>query len=95
MNYINGSKNMNLYQKAKKLLNNEYEHNFEIVKEKKTVFITQIGHKLKNGLPHDNRAPDYDDWTLNGDILIYNRVLDIAFEISSKPFFIVFKFFVT
>lgn len=48
-----------------------------------TVFIMQIGDLLKSGNKHDNRAPDYDDWALNGDILIYNEVLDIAFEISS------------
>ena len=43
----------------------------------------QIGGKLKNGKPHDGRAPDYDDWSLNGDILIWNEVLGRAFEISS------------
>lgn len=43
----------------------------------------QIGDKLKSGKPHDGRAPDYDDWTLNGDILFYNDLLDIAFELSS------------
>ncbi|KXL51778.1 aspartate--ammonia ligase [Anaerotignum neopropionicum] len=53
------------------------------VKEHKTVFIMQIGDALKSGKPHDGRAPDYDDWKLNGDILFYNPVLDCAFEISS------------
>ena len=43
----------------------------------------QIGGKLKSGKPHDGRAPDYDDWTLNGDILMWNDVLGRAFEISS------------
>ena len=43
----------------------------------------KIGDKLKNGQKHDGRAPDYDDWNLNGDILIYNRVIGRAFEISS------------
>jgi len=52
-------------------------------KEHKTVFIMQIGGKLKSGAPHDGRAPDYDDWALNGDILFYNEVLDQALEISS------------
>ena len=52
-------------------------------KEYGAVFIMQIGGKLKCGKKHDGRAPDYDDWTLNGDILLYNRVLDRAFEISS------------
>ncbi len=53
------------------------------VKEHKTVFIMQIGDKLKSGKPHDSRAPDYDDWTLNGDILFWHDVLDCAVEISS------------
>lgn len=48
-----------------------------------TVFVSQIGSPLKNGLPHDGRAPDYDDWLLNGDLLVYNEVLQDAFEISS------------
>jgi aspartate--ammonia ligase len=43
----------------------------------------QIGDKLKSGKPHDNRAPDYDDWSLNGDILFWDDVLDCAMEISS------------
>ncbi len=53
------------------------------VKEYGTVFMMQIGDKLKSGEKHDGRAPDYDDWTLNGDILFYNSVLDCAFEVSS------------
>jgi len=54
-----------------------------ICREKKTVFIIGIGDKLSNGLPHDNRAPDYDDWGLNGDILVYYPLLDMAVELSS------------
>lgn len=54
-----------------------------IVKEYKTVFLMQIGGKLRSGKPHDGRAPDYDDWDLNGDIVLYYPVLDCAFEISS------------
>ena len=54
-----------------------------ITKEHKTVLLMQIGGKLKNGKPHDGRAPDYDDWQLNGDILFYNDVLGHALEISS------------
>ncbi len=54
-----------------------------ITKEYKTVFLMQIGDKLKSGTPHDSRAPDYDDWALNGDILFWNEVLGCAFEISS------------
>ena len=53
------------------------------LKENKTAFIMQIGDKLKSGIKHDGRAPDYDDWALNGDILFYNEVLGCAFEISS------------
>lgn len=54
-----------------------------IAKEHRTVFVMKIGDKLKNGKPHDGRAPDYDDWQLNGDIIIYNDVIEDAFEISS------------
>ena len=54
-----------------------------IVKEKKTVFIMQIGDKLRSGKPHDMRAPDYDDWSLNGDVLFWSDVLGCAVEISS------------
>ncbi len=54
-----------------------------ITKKHGTVLIMQIGGKLKSGEPHDGRAPDYDDWALNGDILFYNEVLGRAFEISS------------
>ncbi|MBO7385272.1 MAG: aspartate--ammonia ligase, partial [Clostridia bacterium] len=46
-----------------------------------TVFIENIGGSLKNGLPHDGRAPDYDDWSLNGDIIVWNEVLGRSFEI--------------
>ena len=53
------------------------------LKEHKTAFIMQIGGVLKSGKPHDGRAPDYDDWELNGDILFWNDLLGCAFEISS------------
>ena len=53
------------------------------LKEHKTALIMQIGGKLKSGKPHDGRAPDYDDWELNGDIMFYNELLGRAFEISS------------
>ena len=59
----------------------EREHAF--LREHKTALIMQIGGRLKSGKPHDGRAPDYDDWELNGDILFYNELLDCAFEISS------------
>ncbi len=53
------------------------------LKEHKTAFIEQIGAPLKSGKPHDGRAPDYDDWALNGDLLFWNDTLDKSFEISS------------
>ena len=53
------------------------------VKEHPTTFLMQIGGPLKSGQPHDGRAPDYDDWTLNGDILVWNSVLGRALELSS------------
>lgn len=54
-----------------------------ITKEHRAVFIEKIGGPLKSGKPHDGRAPDYDDWELNGDILLWNDILQRAFEISS------------
>lgn len=54
-----------------------------IAKEYGAVFLMQIGDKLKSGQRHDGRAPDYDDWALNGDILFWFPVLDCALEISS------------
>ncbi len=59
------------------------EREYEITKECGAVCIMQIGDKLSNGEPHDGRAPDYDDWALNGDIFVYYPVLDIALELSS------------
>ena len=52
-------------------------------KEKKTIFIMQIGDLLKSGEKHDGRAPDYDDWKLNGDLLFWHEPLQCAMEISS------------
>ena len=54
-----------------------------VTKEYRTVFIIGIGDKLNSGKPHDSRAPDYDDWQLNGDILFWDDLLDCAMEISS------------
>ncbi len=54
-----------------------------VVKEMKAVFIMNIGEVMKSGIKHDGRAPDYDDWTLNGDIVFWNPVLQIAYEVSS------------
>ncbi len=59
------------------------EREYRITKEKGAVCIMQIGDRLANGEPHDGRAPDYDDWSLNADILVYYPVLDIALELSS------------
>lgn len=54
-----------------------------IAKERGAVFIMQIGDELKSGIRHDLRAPDYDDWKLNGDIIFWYPVLECAFEVSS------------
>ena len=53
------------------------------LKENKTAFIMQIGDILKSGIKHDGRAPDYDDWQLNGDIVFWSDLLGCAFEVSS------------
>ena len=53
------------------------------VREHKTAFIMQIGDTLKSGIKHDGRAPDYDDWSLNGDIMFWHDILGCAFEVSS------------
>lgn len=70
-----------LEEKYPKLTPKEREN--VAAKEYGAVFVMQIGGRLKNGEKHDGRAPDYDDWKLNGDILVYNCVLDSAFELSS------------
>ena len=59
------------------------ERENEYLREHKTAFIMQIGGLLPSGIRHDGRAPDYDDWTLNGDIIFWNDTLDCAFEVSS------------
>lgn len=59
------------------------EREYYIAKAKGAVCIMQIGGVLENGEPHDGRAPDYDDWALNADIIVYYPVLDIALELSS------------
>ena len=59
------------------------ERENKIVKEKGSVFLLQIGKILSDGTKHDGRSPDYDDFNLNGDILVYNPILDSAFELSS------------
>lgn len=59
------------------------EREYQISKKYKAVCITQIGKILKSGKIHEGRAPDYDDWELNGDIFVYNDIIDDAFELSS------------
>ena len=59
------------------------EREYAAAKEYGAIFLIGIGGALKDGKPHDGRAPDYDDWTLNGDIIVYYPVLDIALELSS------------
>lgn len=76
--FITTEKLLELYPK-----NTPEEREYLICKEKGAVFIMQIGDTLSNGEKHDGRAPDYDDWSLNGDILVYYPVLDIALELSS------------
>ena len=63
--------------------NTPKEREYYIAKAKGAVCIMQIGDVLENGERHDGRAPDYDDWTLNADIVVYYPVLDIALELSS------------
>lgn len=63
--------------------NTPREREYYIAKAKGAVCIMQIGGALENGKPHDGRAPDYDDWGLNADIIVYYPVLDIALELSS------------
>ncbi len=62
---------------------NDKEREDAVTKKYKTVFIMQIGKALKSGKPHDGRAPDYDDWSLNGDLLVWNSVLNRSLELSS------------
>ena len=59
------------------------EREYLAAKEYGAFFLMQIGGALSDGKPHDGRAPDYDDWSLNGDIIVYYPVLDIALELSS------------
>lgn len=63
--------------------NTPKEREYYFAKAKGAICVMQIGDKLENGKPHDGRAPDYDDWALNADIIVYYPVLDIALELSS------------
>lgn len=62
---------------------NAHEREDEITRDKGAVFVIGIGGKLGDGTIHDGRAADYDDWALNGDILLWNPILDRSFEVSS------------
>ena len=62
---------------------NDKQREYAAAKEHGAIFLMHIGGALKSGKPHDSRAPDYDDWTLNGDIIVYYPLLDIALELSS------------
>ena len=59
------------------------EREYEVTKKHKAVFIIGVGGKLRSGIPHGTRAPDYDDWELNGDIIFWFDQLDMALELSS------------
>ena len=59
------------------------EREYLITKEYKAIFLYQIGWPLNNGLPHDGRAADYDDWNLNGDIILFDEAIDSQIELSS------------
>jgi len=59
------------------------ERENEYLKDHRTAFVMQIGDVLKSGIKHDGRAPDYDDWKLNGDIVFWNDILQCAHEVSS------------
>lgn len=76
--FINSQELLDLYPNL-----SAKEREYEICKKHKSVFLMQIGDILNNGEKHDDRAPDYDDWSLNGDILLYYPLLDCVVEISS------------
>ncbi len=59
------------------------EREYKIAKDKKAVFVMGIGDSLESGKPHGTRSPDYDDWSLNGDIIFWNPILNNALELSS------------
>ncbi len=59
------------------------ERENEYARENKTIFVMQIGDKLRSGIRHDGRAPDYDDWALNGDLIFWHEPLQCALEVSS------------
>ena len=76
--FITSEELLKLYPK-----NSPKEREYKISKDKGSVFIKQIGKKLSDHTVHDLRAADYDDWNLNGDLILYYPLLDIPFELSS------------
>ncbi|AZZ65789.1 aspartate--ammonia ligase [Metamycoplasma phocicerebrale] len=72
---------LDLYNRFPNL--NAEQREYELVKEHGAIFIYQIGNLLPSGLPHSKRAKDYDDWQLNGDLIVYDKNNDIALELSS------------
>jgi aspartate--ammonia ligase len=78
IHFIHSEELLKLYPKM-----TPQEREDKIVQEYKAVFIIGIGGKLSDGSTHDGRAPDYDDWTLNGDIFVWNPIIECAFELSS------------
>lgn len=78
VHFVTSQELLDMYPKK-----SDKEREYLITKKYKTVFIIGIGDDLSDGKPHDLRAPDYDDWSMDGDLLFYHEVLDIALEISS------------
>ena len=76
--YITSSQLLDMYPNL-----SAKEREYEITKKYGTVFISQIGDVLKDGKPHDGRSPDYDDWQLNGDLLVWYDLLQMPIELSS------------
>ena len=76
--FISSQELINMYPNM-----NAKQREYEVVKKYKSVFIYGIGNVLSDGQPHDQRASDYDDWNLNGDLLYYHELLDCPIEISS------------
>ncbi|MBN4089239.1 aspartate--ammonia ligase [Mycoplasma enhydrae] len=72
---------LKLYNKFPNLSSKERE--YELVKKYGAIFIYKIGYNLPDNIPHSNRAKDYDDWNLNGDLIVYDELNDIALELSS------------
>ena len=78
MHFVTSSELESLYPDIK-----PSKREYLITKKYGSVFIIGIGDKLKSGIPHDLRNPDYDDWSLNGDLLIFDDILDCPLELTS------------